>query len=170
MRTAIYWINGPWEGRLAIVPRPRGGDWLEDEARSWRDSGIDVVVSLLTLDEVSELDLSQEKMLCEAHEIQFFSFPIEDRGVPISRAATAKLVKRLEKALARGRNVALHCRQGVGRSALIAASLLVSEGEDPDVALEQISHARGCSVPDTAEQENWLKGFAGPSARVTPHR
>jgi hypothetical protein len=47
MRTELYWVEGPWSGRLAIMPRPRGGDWLEEEIQSWRRSGIDVVVSLL---------------------------------------------------------------------------------------------------------------------------
>jgi hypothetical protein len=31
MRAQLYWIEGPWAGHFAIVPRPRGGDWLEDE-------------------------------------------------------------------------------------------------------------------------------------------
>lgn len=30
MRATLYWIDGVWPGRLAIVPRPRGDDWLED--------------------------------------------------------------------------------------------------------------------------------------------
>ena len=47
MGTKVYWIAGPWQGRLGIVPRPRGADWLDDETRAWRDVGIDMVVSLL---------------------------------------------------------------------------------------------------------------------------
>jgi hypothetical protein len=43
MRTELYWIERPWRGRLAIMPRPRGGDWLDDEIQSWRRSGVDVV-------------------------------------------------------------------------------------------------------------------------------
>jgi hypothetical protein len=31
MKAAIYWIAPVPSGRLAIIPRPRGGDWLEDE-------------------------------------------------------------------------------------------------------------------------------------------
>jgi hypothetical protein len=57
MRTELYRIEGPWPGRLAIVPRPRGGDWLEDEIASWRRGGIDMVVSTLTEQESVELDL-----------------------------------------------------------------------------------------------------------------
>lgn len=60
MRTEVYWVPGPWPGRLGILPRPRGGDWLEDEVPSWRNSGLDVVTSLLTPDEVPELGLQDE--------------------------------------------------------------------------------------------------------------
>ena len=60
MRDKVYWITGPWRGRLAILPRPRGGDWLEDETRGWRAAGIDAVVTLLEATEESELDLGGE--------------------------------------------------------------------------------------------------------------
>lgn len=61
MRTSdIYWVPGPWPGRLGVVPRPRGGDWLADEVHLWRTSGLDVVTSLLTPDEAAELELQDE--------------------------------------------------------------------------------------------------------------
>lgn len=160
MKTRVYWIDGPWPGRLAIVPRPRGGDWLEEEVQSWKEAGLDVVVSLLTQEEVSELELSQEEHWCHAHDIQFCTFPIPDRRVPASRKAVAELVERLERALEAGESIAVHCRQGIGRSGTIAALLLVAAGEDPETALAHISQARGCPVPDTSEQSQWVKGFA----------
>ena len=160
---AAYWIAGPWPGHLAIVPRPRGGDWLEEEVRSWQEAGLEVVVSLLTPDENTELELHQEELLCRARGIQFYAYPIQDRGVPTSRKATTDLVQNLEEALEEGKSVAVHCRQGIGRSSLITALLLVSAGIGPEAALAQISQARGCVVPDTLEQSNWIKSFA-----VTP--
>jgi hypothetical protein len=87
-----YWIEGPWKGRLAIVPRPRGGDWLEDEISGWREAGINTVVSFLTPDEVTDFELEAENKPCEGHGIRFVSFPIPDRGVPASTAAAANLV------------------------------------------------------------------------------
>ena len=57
MRAEVYWIEGPWPVRVAIPPRPRGGDWLEDEVRAWRASGVAVRVSLLTGSEIHDLDL-----------------------------------------------------------------------------------------------------------------
>ena len=156
MRTELYWIEGPWQGRLAILPRPRGGDWLEDEVRGWRAAGVDVIVSLLTSDEVTDLDLAQESCLCQAHGIDFRQFPIIDRSVPASRKATLEFVKKLAKLLAEGKSIAIHCRQGIGRSALMAACFLVLFGIVPEAAFQRVSEGRGCSVPETAEQRQWL--------------
>ena len=160
MRTELSWIGGPWQGRLAILPRPRGGDWLEDEVRGWRSASLDVVVSLLTSDEIADLDLAQEARLCQANDIEFLSFPIVDRGVPASPRGTLDFVKNLEPLLAGGKSVAVHCRQGIGRSALIAACLLVLAGTNPEVAFRKISAARGCSVPETPHQRQWVIEFA----------
>ncbi len=156
MKTEIYWISGPWPGRLAIVPRPRGGDWLEDEIRFWRESGFDVIVSLLMQDEIIELGLEQEKTWCKDNGIRFLQFSVPDRGVPVSREALVDLIAGLEKDLKAGKNIAVHCRQGIGRSSLIAASLLISAGQEPEAAWDHISVARRCSVPDTVEQRDWV--------------
>jgi hypothetical protein len=165
-RTEVYWVPGPWPGRLGILPRPRGGDWLEDEVRSWRDSGLDVVTSLLTPDEVPELGLQDEAARSRAEGLEFHAFPIPDRGVPGSRAEMASLLTGLERALRSGKNVAVHCRQGIGRSALVIASLLASAGEDPDEAFRRIEKARGTSVPDTTEQREWV-ARAAMASRAT---
>jgi protein-tyrosine phosphatase len=161
MKAAPFWIEGPWRGRLAILPRPRGGDWLEDEARAWRVEGIDAVVSTLTSDEIAELDLAEEAELCQASGVEFIAFPVEDRGLPSSSTAAAELARRLEERLAKGKNVAIHCRQGVGRSALIAACVLVAAGVEAETAWAKVRAARGCPVPDTAEQRAWVIRLAG---------
>lgn len=104
MRAELYWIvDVPQGRRLAIMPRPRGGDWLSDELSSWKSSRVDVVVSLLAVDEVADLGLSQEAALCEALEMIFVSFPIVDRGVPSSGEAFLGLVERLHGYLQRPR-------------------------------------------------------------------
>src|SRR5436305_9445809 len=107
MRAEVHWVPGPWPGRMGIVPRPRGGDWLEDEVRSWRASGLDVVASLLTPEEAAELELQEEEAQSRKEGLEFYALPIPDRGVPPSRADLIKLVDRLERALESGKNVAL---------------------------------------------------------------
>jgi protein-tyrosine phosphatase len=160
MKAEVFWVPGPWPGRLGILPRPRGGDWLSDEIRTWRDSGVDVVTSLLTPDEVAEFELQEEAGLAHAAGLDFHAFPIPDRSVPGSRAAMDRLVSELERALESGKSVAVHCRQGIGRSALVAASLLVAAGEEPAEAFRRIERARGRQVPETPEQREWVSQTA----------
>ena len=167
---AIYPIDGPWKGQLAIVARPRGGDWLEDEVQAWRKAGLDVIVSLLTEDEVEDLGLAQEAHDCQAYEISFLNFPIDDRSVPASRDSALQLFERLHKRLDSGQSIGVHCRQGIGRSALVGACLLVMSGVEPNMAFQRISAARGLVVPETHEQLDWVVEFAQELATSATRR
>jgi protein-tyrosine phosphatase len=168
MSPDLFWIPGPWRGRLAIAGRPRGGDWLEDEANGWRRSRVDVIVSLLEDDEAAQLDLADEAQAADATGVRFISFPIPDRGVPASAPAAVSLIAAVAGALEDGKNVALHCRQGIGRSGLIAAGLLAYSGVSPDRAIEVVSSARGLAVPETPEQRLWVQRL--PSGLPVPAR
>src|SRR5438093_2518190 len=95
VKTDLYWIPESWPGRIAIMPRPRGGDWLEDEVRAWRDAGVDAVVSLLEPGEVMDLDLAGEEKLARTNRIEFLSLPIVDRGVPETREDVSELIAKL---------------------------------------------------------------------------
>jgi protein-tyrosine phosphatase len=164
MWTKLHWVEGPWPGKLALAARPRGGDWLEDEIAAWRREGIDAVFSLLTPEEETDLDIAKEASLARAHGMKFLSFPIPDRQVPESESRLAKALEQLEAELAAGRNVVLHCRQGIGRTGLVAACLLLTKGLDPDTAVKRLSAARGTAVPETPEQRKWIDRYAGTLA------
>ncbi len=146
-------------GKLALAARPRGGDWLQDELENWRRSGVDVVVSLLTPEEERDLDLAAERHESEAQGLEFVSHPIPDRQIPASEAALSSTLERVDHALSSGKNVVVHCRQGVGRSGLVAACLLVSRGSTPDSAIERLSAIRGVSIPETPEQRSWIDHY-----------
>jgi len=60
MSADIYWIEAVTQGRLAILGRPRSGDWLSDEIGGWKTAGLTHVVSLLEAHEVRDLDLARE--------------------------------------------------------------------------------------------------------------
>lgn len=160
MAAKVFWITGPWRGRLGIVPRPRGEDWLDDETRAWREAGIDVVVSLLEPDEAAELALTGESISSAASGLDFRSFPIPDRSVPSSREAVAQLADEIVDALHAGKSVAVHCRQSIGRSALIAAAALISSGQSVETAIDTIRRSRGFEVPETHAQRQWLSDFS----------
>ena len=160
MGAKVFWITGPWQGRLGIVPRPRGAEWLDAETRAWREAGIDVVVSLLEPDEEAELALAGESISSAASGVDFRSFPIPDRSVPSSREAVVQLVDQIVDALHAGKSVALHCRQGIGRSALIAAAALISGGQNAETAIDTIRRSRGLEVPETHAQRQWISDFS----------
>ena len=156
----LHWVRGPWQGKLAMAARPRGGDWLPDEIAEWKSAGIDVVLSLLEPDEERELQLTEEEAEVRSTQMKFLSFPIADRDVPDSRGAFTDLLGSLETELSAGRNVVLHCRQGIGRTGLVAAGLFIAHGFNPADALERLSAARGVPVPETEQQIRWITQFA----------
>lgn len=160
VRTNVFWVAGVPTGRLGILARPRGGDWLGDETAAWREAGVDFVVSLLEPEEASQLMLADEAAAAASSGVEFRAFPIPDRGVPASRESVADLAGDMMAALAEGRSVAVHCRQGIGRSGLIAGAILVAMGRDTGAALDAVANARGLDVPETIEQRRWLADFA----------
>ncbi|HVM92883.1 MAG TPA: dual specificity protein phosphatase family protein [Terriglobales bacterium] len=160
MSTKLYWTEGPWRGRLAIAARPRGGDWLDDEMSAWRREGIDTVLSLLTRQEEQELDLKQESSEAKHKGMKFLSLPVADREVPRTESDVRAAVEKLDEDLSSGKNVVIHCRQGIGRSGLVGACLLIGRGMSPGAAVDALSASRGLPVPETAEQRHWIDQYA----------
>jgi len=158
-RPEVYWIDLPAGVRLAIMPRPRAGDWLDDDVAGWRAEGIGVIVSLLEAGEVEELGLHREAGLCHDLDLEFISFPVPDGGVPASTRGAMALAEAIVARLNEGKAVAVHCRAGVGRSSLIAACVLVLLGFAPGTAFDRIGNARGLKVPDTEGQRDWVDMF-----------
>lgn len=120
-------------------------------------AGIDEVVSLLEEQEAITLGLDEERHTAEASGMRFLSFPIADRGVPGSMEAAVSLLRDISEQLAEGKQVAIHCRQGIGRSGLVASGVLVANGLTPEAALDTVRSARGIVVPETREQLEWVQ-------------
>ena len=116
------------QGKLSIMAKPIGGEWLEDSIQGLKQLQIDKVISLL-----------------EPH----------DRGLP-STIKAVNLAKQLYVELEAGKHLVIHCRAGIGRTGIMAGAVLVAGGIHPETALQMISQARGVKVPDTDEQEAWL--------------
>ena len=137
------------------APQPEG---LERAILYWKDEGVDIVVSLLERAEVPGL-VEAEGELCDEIGIEFFWFPIRDGSVPVSASIFDGLVTKLGDAIAMGKAVAIHCRAGIGRSALVAAGVLNYLHVDASDALDMIAEARSVEVPQTEEQRQWILAF-----------
>ncbi len=166
MKAKVYWTQERFPGRIALVPRPRGGDWLEDEASAWVNEGLNVIVSMLEPEEVESFGLEQEKEFCQLNGIDFFSIPVVDRGVPIMNEHLFKLLRKLKMILLQGDNIGIHCRQSIGRAPLLAALLMILLDIEPKEAFAQLSLARGLEVPETLEQQKLVENFYNESSVV----
>ena len=155
----IFWIQGDPFVPLAIVMKPRPGDWLEDDLVRMKRDGIETLVSLLEMDEAEMLALGEEGTLAKKIGMKFLSHPIPDVHVPPNLAAFQGFVADLANRLRAGEHIGVHCRGSIGRATVTAASALIQLGWTPKAALEAIQAARGCAVPDTQEQEDWILSY-----------
>lgn len=159
MKSVIYWIQKNFPGRIALVPRPRGNDWLEDEVSNWKDESLNIIVSMLESEEIETFGLEKEKQFCNLYGIDFFSIPVRDRSIPILNNQFLTQLEDLKTQLSQGKNIGIHCRQSIGRASLLAAFLMSLFEIEPAEAFYHISMARGLEVPETLEQKNLVEKF-----------
>lgn len=167
MTADIYWIADLKTGGLAILGRPRSGDWLNDEIAGWKSANVTDVVSLLEDHEIRELGLEHEEAAARREGLSFERFPIRDRDVPVSIDATHALWSRLAGEIRSGRRVGIHCRAGIGRSGLMVAGVLIHLGVSASEAWQRTATARRLPVPDTEKQREWVReAFRGARVEV----
>ena len=158
MRAELYEIIPCPMGRLATMPRPRGGDWLRGEIESFKISGVTDMISMLTPAEETELDLQSEQRYCEEFGLGFHRHPVADRGIPM-QPAFGEFIDSLLPILRQGGFLAIHCRAGIGRASVTAAALLCGLGMRSSEAMDLISQARGFEIPDTEVQRDFISNF-----------
>lgn len=168
MKPELYWITSIDQVRLAMMPRPRAGDWLVDEIAGWRSAGLKIVLSLLEPHEVRELGLLDEQDICWDEGIEFIPFPIPDRGVPSSIRSIEALVDSIADKLRRGLAVGVQSRAGIGRAGLVSACVMARLGTPFDAIFPALAGVRGVPVPDTDRQIEWAREFAA-SVRGARH-
>ena len=69
------------------MARPRRNDWLDDEMSGLRDARVDVLVSMLTPAEASELDREGEADAALGAGLDFVSCPRRDGKSPTLRSS-----------------------------------------------------------------------------------
>jgi protein-tyrosine phosphatase len=155
----LWWVETPAAGRVGVVQRPRGGDWLAHDFAFLRGEGVDLVVSALGDKETRKSWLEDAHLHAEAVGLAYLRLPIPNLLTPGPefRPALHELAGRVR----RGEAVVAHCFACVGRSPLIAASMLALLGVEPGEAWRRVERARGCAVPDTLAQRLWVWGLIG---------
>jgi protein-tyrosine phosphatase len=155
MRPTLYTVAFDGPGTLSIMAKPEGGTWLADQMAGLREAGVDILLSALGESEQVEAELINEPLEAAYAGLRFISLPVPDMGLPITEDVLPAL-RELADDLAAGQHVAIHCWAGIGRSSVLAAALMVLAGSTPADAIARISDARGCPVPETPAQRDWI--------------
>jgi protein-tyrosine phosphatase len=153
----MYRICNLNNAEILFGPCP-SGDALSESIQNYSKEGINIVISLLEEHEEEFLGLIHERHLCEQEEIIFFHFPIVDRSIPSFQRLVHDIDILYNYTFSNNR-IFIHCRHGIGRSALITASLMIKHGMTPIEALDIISLKRGLRVPETFSQIKLLSAY-----------
>ena len=148
---AMGWL-GPrrydWiiEGKLAASSYPRDDDHL----RALHTAGVRALVTL------HEWPVDQEKL--DALGIAAQHYSVQDFAAP-SLDQIEAAVAFIERKLAAGEGVAVHCAAGRGRTGTVIACYLVHQGYTPAEAIAHVRSRRPGSV-ETGEQQAIIYTYA----------
>src|SRR5262249_35617385 len=139
MRAELYTVAHGGPGHPSVLARPRGGEGPPHPGPAPRAAGGDVGGSPLTPAPTEGHERAEEAALCRRAGLTFIAFPLTDRSVPVPEAGADPLVAELVGFLTAGAHVAMHCRLGIGRSAMLAAATLISLGQTPEQAVAAVA-------------------------------
>lgn len=136
------------------VPAPQALDQLQL-------AGAHGVVTLMTGDELATLSQATLGQQVEARGMAWFHLPIADDEAPDPEFERAwrQALPRLIALLRDGKQIAIHCRGGSGRTGLVAAALLMALGQSQQEAMAAI-RARRPRAFTLASHRLWLDGWA----------
>lgn len=140
------------------IPWNRDVDLDLDVIKKW---GASAVVSLI---EDHEFELLQVRGLgtgIKQRGIEWHHLPIADSYVPTEdwERRWLRVGPELQKLLAGGRKVLVHCKGGLGRAGTVAARLLIDQDLSAQEAIDRV-RARRPGAIENREQEDYLRRWA----------
>ena len=82
-----------------------------------------------------------------------------NKSVPVFRYRYFAISAKLNYDISNGGHVVVHCRAGIGRTGVIAGAVLILAEYSYGEPIHLVSFARGSLVPDTEEQDNWIRSI-----------
>lgn len=155
----IYHIPTRQEGQIYAFAAPLNNRVKDFAVKHLNTLGVKIVVNLLSESEKEVHALQNQRKTYGAFNIQLEEFPIQDFNTPVSSDNFKKLIQFLSDEVIAGKSIGIHCMAGVGRTGILAVSLLCALGVGIQAAMQHVSQHRECNIPDTEEQMQWLQEF-----------
>lgn len=149
------WVDTDGRFKLAIMPHPDPTQ-LDAHLRELKERGADVLVSMMQPQEAAALGLGEEGEACGRAGIDFRNHPVQDHQTPPDREEAIVFARELLALAETGSGVVIHCYAGIGRSATMAATVMLLSGFSLEEACRRISQARRLRTPETPAQLQWL--------------
>lgn len=158
-----YWVPG-MDVLAGEYPGAREGRPERGKLRRLRATGVSAFVDLT---EEGELPSYQSRLIkiWGSAPVSHHRFPIPDLGVPDTPERMADVLDHVQRVLAEGQRVYLHCMGGVGRTGMVVGCLLVRTGLAPATALDVVAalfartpkHPR--QSPETEAQREFVRSW-----------
>jgi ADP-ribosylglycohydrolase len=164
-----YWVI---PDRLLAGRYPGGKSPKEAERRvaAMLEAGIDTFIDLTEAGELPPYDIYLPGR------VLYVRKPIPDHSVPRAREHMAEIQVAIDRALAAGRRIYVHCRAGIGRTSLAVACHLIEHGLSADAALIRLNELwrenersqTWPDVPETDEQRDFILGWSHADPMQAP--
>ena len=131
------------------------GERLINDLVAIHNWGAAALVTLLDDFELSTLGVKDLPNKAKQLNIQWRHLPIGTRNLPDDEFEEkwSQVGPQLRQLLQDGKRIVIHCKEGIGRSALIAARMLIEFGVSPENAINLIKKARPGSLELQAHEE-----------------
>ncbi|MGH8385882.1 MAG: cyclin-dependent kinase inhibitor 3 family protein [Pseudomonas sp.] len=149
------------QGQLIFTPCPGTKDASVAEALdSLKEAGASALLTLMPVEELSQNEVANLPEQCLQRGIEWFHLPVEDDEAPGEpfQAAWETNRERIKQLLIEGKNIAIHCKGGSGRTGLIAAQLLIECGVPFREAISEVQALRPRAIQHPAHI-NYISQF-----------
>lgn len=142
-------------GHILFTPCPGTKEvGLQTSLEQLATAGASAILTLMPKDEMQRNAVIDLPELCAQLSLQWFHLPIEDDHAPEEAFAQAwESAKDAVHALLNdGKNIAIHCKGGSGRTGLVAAQILVERGVPLEEVIERVRAIRPNALQIPAHQ------------------
>ena len=150
------------DGQLLLTPCPGTQQVPPEQVLDQLQlAGAHGVISLMTEAELASVGLERLGPQLDARGMSWFHLPIEDDEAPDAafEQAWQLALPRLIALLRDGKQLAIHCKGGSGRTGLVAAALLMTLGQSQQEAMAAIRAKRPRAFT-LACHRHWLDALA----------